>query len=117
MQKILAQGLADAFMECWKIKFTYWSARPETVIKNFNTFVPTPSSPSYPSEYTTISKTATEILSYFFPEQKHNFVNDAVAFRYIPLWSGTNFEIDNQEGFKLGEQIGKEVIKHIGLIE
>jgi hypothetical protein len=53
----------------------------------------------------------------YFPNQKNAFVEDAKTARDIAVWSGINFDIDTQEGFKLGEQIGKEVVKHIGIIE
>jgi hypothetical protein len=118
MQKVLAQGLADSFMESWDTKFTYWTMRPNMAISDLETFVPNPRSPSYVSEHATVSRTAAEIIGTFFPQEKDALVKTTVEeARNTRLWSGTEFNIDSQEGFKLGEQIGKEVVKHIGIFE
>jgi hypothetical protein len=70
IQSVLAQGLADSFMEAWKIKYTYWTERPSMAMKDLNLAMPDPNFPGYVSGHSTISRTAAEILGNYFPEKK-----------------------------------------------
>jgi hypothetical protein len=117
MQKILAEALADTLIECWHIKFTYWTARPDMVIEDLKPVLPTPSSPSYVSDQAATSRAAAEILGAFFPTQKNEFVSEAELIKDATVWEGFNFTIDAEEGFKLGEQLGKEVVNHLNTVE
>jgi hypothetical protein len=114
-QSILAQSLADSFMECWKVKYTYWTARPSMRIENLNTAMNNPNFPSYVSGHSTISSTAAQVLGTFFPEKKAIWVKDAENARDSRLWAGIHFDVDNQEGFKLGEMIGKDIVSKINI--
>jgi hypothetical protein len=56
IQATLAQATSDAFMECWKLKYTYWTARPSMRIAGLQTAMENPNFPSYISGHSTISK-------------------------------------------------------------
>jgi hypothetical protein len=66
-----AVALFDAFIQCWNIKFTYNTIRPETVINkyfdpNWRPHLQTPPFPEYTCGHCTISAAATEVLTHIF---------------------------------------------------
>jgi hypothetical protein len=111
-QMILAQSLADAFMECWKVKYTYWTKRPSMSDKSI-TFIwlNNPNFPSYVSGHATVSFTAATILSTLFPEYKESWFLNAEEAKNTRLWAGIHFPYDLEEGKRLGEEIGKVYVK------
>jgi len=111
MQKVLAQSLADAYTETWKIKYTYWTARPQMVIPDLEPFIIAPRTPSFPSEHAVVSKVAAEILNNFFP--KENFLPDVTIAQNTRVWSGVEFTSDGEAGLKLGEIISKNILERI----
>jgi hypothetical protein len=110
-QMILAQTLSDAFMECWKVKYIYWTKRPDMVNTTIHTAMPNPPFPSYVSGHSTISFAAATVLGYFFPNKKEMYLQNAEEAKNSRLWAGIHFSYDNEEGKKLGRQVGEEVIK------
>lgn len=63
-----AIALYDAFIACWQAKYTYNTARPETVInkyfdKDWLPYIQTPPFPEYTAGHSTISAAAAETLS------------------------------------------------------
>ncbi len=64
-------AMFDAFVECWDAKFTYKTARPETIINkyfdpNWRPHLQTPPFPEYTCGHSTISTAAAEALSNVF---------------------------------------------------
>ena len=64
-------ALFDAFIQCWKVKYTYNTVRPETVINKFidadwRPFLQTPGFPEYTCGHATISASAAEALTDIF---------------------------------------------------
>lgn len=110
-QMVLAQALADSFIQCWKTKFTFWTRRPSmddpeiAPILSMNN----PKFPSYVSGHSTISRTAAEVLSAMFPAKETVWLADATEAKNSRLWGGIHFPYDNDTGFALGEEIGKIV--------
>lgn len=111
-QKLLAQTLADAFMECWKVKYTYWTSRPSMNDATIDLAMPNPPFPSYLSGHSTISRAGAEILGALFPAKRDLFVSDAEEAKNSRLWGGIHFPYDNEQGFALGEKIGQASVKH-----
>ena len=61
-------ALFDAFIQCWQVKYTYNTIRPETVINkfidpNWRPFLQTPAFPEYTCGHSTISAAAAEVLT------------------------------------------------------
>nr|MBC7509421.1 vanadium-dependent haloperoxidase [Ferruginibacter sp.] len=61
-------ALFDAFVECWQVKYTYNTVRPETVINkyidpNWRPYLQTPGFPEYTCGHSTISSAAAEALT------------------------------------------------------
>lgn len=114
-QSILTQTLADAFIECWKVKYTYWTARPDMRDKNINTAMADPLFPSYVSGHSTISKAAADVLAKLYPTEQDRFENMAMEARDSRIYAGIHFEIDNEAGFNLGTEVAGQIISKLGL--
>jgi hypothetical protein len=66
-----AVALFDAFIQCWNIKYTYNTLRPETAINkyfdpNWRPHLQTPPFPEYTCGHCTISASASEVLTSIF---------------------------------------------------
>ncbi len=64
-------ALFDAFIQCWQVKYTYNTVRPETVINkyidpNWRPYLQTPAFPEYTCGHSTISSAAAEALTDIF---------------------------------------------------
>lgn len=114
-QSILAQTLADAFIECWKVKYEHWTARPDMVDGSIVAAMPNPNFPGYVSGHSTISAAAATVLAKLVPEKAERFATDARNARDSRLYAGIHFPADNDQGFALGQAVGEEVIARLGL--
>lgn len=114
-QMILAESVADSFMECWKVKYTYWTKRPDMTDTTIVTAMPNPPFPGYVSGHSTISFTAATVLGVLFPKDKEIFLSDAEEAKNSRLWAGIHFPYDNEEGEKLGKAVGEFVVKKLAL--
>ncbi len=114
-QSILAQTISDAFMECWKVKYTYWTARPNMRDQSIVTSMPNPNFPSYVSGHSTISKAAADVLGVIAPKYKELWLDMAKEARDSRLSAGIHFEVDNMVGFDVGTEVAKQTIKSLGL--
>ncbi len=112
---ILSQTIADAFIEAWKIKYTYWTKRPSMVDTTISTSMPNPSFPSYVSGHATISRAGSEVLSVMFPQYRTVWGDMALQAKNSRLWAGIHFPYDNEVGANLGRQIGEDTAKVLEL--
>lgn len=112
IQTILSTSIADSFIECWKVKYTYWFARPSQIISELKLlpFMDNPNFPGYVSGHSTISATAATILSKYVPEYKDRWISDAIEAKNSRLWARIHFPMDNEEGYKLGVKIGDKIL-------
>ena len=109
MQMILAQSLADSFMECWKVKYTYWTARPsmrESISKGMDN----PPFPGYVAGHATISQTAADVLSVMVPKHTSDWQAMAATAGESRVIAGIHFDNDVQQGFILGHQVAASII-------
>ena len=108
-------AMMDATIACWRAKYTWWTARPVTLLRKNRapTFLPylvTPPHPSYVSGHASVSGAASEVLKKFFPgAQKdiHQWAEEAAMSR---LYGGIHYRHDNEEGLALGRRIGQRVV-------
>jgi len=114
-QMVLAQTLADAFMECWKIKYSYWTKRPSMEDSSIDLAMNNPNFPSYISGHSTVSSAAAEVLSALFPDKSDTWLADATEAKNSRLWAGIHFPYDNDEGFSLGEKVGKAAVAQLNV--
>jgi hypothetical protein len=78
-------ALFDAFIQCWNIKYTYNTARPETVINkyfdpNWRPHLQTPAFPEYTCGHCTISASCAEALTSVFGD--HFAYTDTTELEY-----------------------------------
>jgi hypothetical protein len=108
----LNAAMHDSFVSCWYTKFTYWTARPFQRISDpdFTTVIPTPNFPGYTSAHSAVSSTAAVILGQLFPKEASYFLSQAQEAAASRLWGGIHFPQDNNNGFAVGQQIGREYV-------
>jgi membrane-associated phospholipid phosphatase len=109
---LVSISMADAFITCWKVKYTYWTARPYQVIPGFKPYIKTPPFPSYPSGHSTQSGAASEVLAYLFPQNAAMFRTMAEEAAISRLYGGIHFPSDNNNGLLIGRQIGNRVVEY-----
>ncbi len=112
----LDTALADAFIACWKAKYTWWSVRPISVIQEkldpkFAPHILTPAFPSYPSGHATISGAASTVIGHFVPSRKSEVDRMAEQAALSRLYGGIHFTSDNDQGLELGRRIGNRAIE------
>ncbi len=115
VQKDLAQTLSDAFMECWKVKYSYWTARPSMRIPGLQTAMNDPNFPGYISGHSTISKAAADVLSTLVPRHQSAWQSMAIEARQSRLKAGIHFDVDNVVGFQVGDEVGRQTITKLQL--
>lgn len=106
----LSLAIADAMIAAWDSKYAYGRARPTEMDPSLVALLPTPRSPSYPSEHSAAAGAAAAVLTYFFPKEAATF--DAMA-REASLsreYAGVQFPSDSVAGLELGRNVAERVI-------
>ncbi len=113
---VLNMAMADAAVASWRTKFTHWTQRPVTAIRE--RFDPewlppilTPAFPSYVSTHATVSGAAAEVLAAFFPAAAGPLQAAAEEAAMSRLYAGIHFRSDNDAGLELGRRIGRLVVE------
>jgi len=109
---LVSVAMADAFIACWKGKYTHWTARPNQVIGGFTSDVKTPPFPGYPSGHSMQSGAASEVLASLFPGQAATFRAMAEEAARSRLYGGIHFASDNNNGLLVGREIGRRVVEY-----
>jgi hypothetical protein len=108
----LHASLNDAFVLTWYFKYHWDVARPNQYGRNLSPVVlPTPRFPAYPSAHATVAGCSESVLTYFFPEEVSEIKEKMAISAQSRLYAGVHFKVDNDEGLKLGRQIGEVVVK------
>jgi membrane-associated phospholipid phosphatase len=103
-------GLSDAMVSTWDAKYAYQRPRPTELDQSLATAVPTPASPSYPSEHASAAAAASAILAYLFPDDAQLFVDKADEANRSRLMAGVQYPSDIAAGRELGRAIAARVI-------
>jgi membrane-associated phospholipid phosphatase len=107
----MAMAMYDATVATWDSKYAYNRPRPAELDPSLPTRLPTPASPSYPSEHAATAAAAAAVLSYFFPSEASTFdslANEAARSR---LYAGVQFPTDYSAGLDLGRRVGARVVE------
>jgi membrane-associated phospholipid phosphatase len=94
----------------WDAKYAYERPRPGDIDQSLATVLPTPASPSYPSEHAVAAATASAILAYLFPDDALLFVDKADEANRSRLMAGAQYPSDMAAGQELGRSIASRVI-------
>ena len=101
----MALAIYDATIAAWDSKYAYNRLRPSQVDQTLPTRLPTPQSPSYPSEHAATAAAAAAVLSYFFPNEAGSFESLAEQAGKSRLYAGLEFPSDYFAGLELGRQV------------
>ncbi|MCY9025051.1 vanadium-dependent haloperoxidase [Priestia megaterium] len=104
-------AINDTFVITWFLKYLWDVARPNQYGRNLSTVLITPRFPSYPSAHATIAGCSEILLSYLFPSESARIKNLMKESAQSRLYAGVHFKVDNDEGLRLGRQIGETVVK------
>ena len=75
----------------------------------FKAVLPTPRHPSYPAGHSVLAGCTSAILSHFFPFEKEKIYKLGLECSVSRLYAGVHYKADCDEGFTLGEFIGKQI--------
>ncbi|MBD1371619.1 vanadium-dependent haloperoxidase [Hazenella sp. IB182357] len=106
-------AMNDTFVVTWQLKYQWDVARPNQIDPQTVPILCTPVFPAYPSGHAAIAGCAEAMLSYFFPAEKERLKQLAQEAAQSRLYAGVHFPVDNQQGLKLGRQIGKQITQFL----
>lgn len=123
-------AINDAFISCWKCKYTHYLLRPISFINsavdpNWKPYLSTPPFPEYTSGHGTVSGAAAAVLSDIFgynfafvdhshqdrglkPRSFNSFEDFAEEAALSRLYGGIHYRMSNETGMKNGERIGRK---------
>jgi membrane-associated phospholipid phosphatase len=108
---LLSVAIYDATVAAWDSKYAYNRLRPSQLDPTLTTAVPTPQSPSYPSEHAVVAGAASEVLAYLFPAQAQFYRNRAEEAAQSRVAAGVQFPSDSSAGLDLGRAVAAKVIE------
>ncbi|WP_435353691.1 vanadium-dependent haloperoxidase [Emticicia sp. SJ17W-69] len=128
----VGMAINDAFVTCWRTKYTYNLMRPQTYIRqaidpSWSPLLVSPPFPEYSSGHSSGSGAAAEILTtifgdnFAFTDNTHagtyadrsfksfyEYANEATLSR---LYGGIHYRQANENGLKNGKEIAKNILK------
>ena len=104
-------AIYDATILAWKEKVKYKRKRPHEADASIKPVINAPDTYSYPCEHSVTAAAAGHLLAYFFPEKKDSILQLARAASQSRVDAGVQFPSDAAAGWKLGEEVAKQVIE------
>jgi membrane-associated phospholipid phosphatase len=108
----LNAAIYDATVAAWDLKYTYNRHRPGVMDPSISTVIPSPESPSWPSEHAVTAGAAEVVLSYFLPDRADKFRSQAEEAAQAFVNAGIQFPSDARAGLELGRKIGAKVVEY-----
>jgi membrane-associated phospholipid phosphatase len=106
----LNMAIYDATIAAWESKYFYNRPRPNQLDPTLRTALPTPNSPSYPSEHAVAAGAAAAVLSYFYPAEAAYFQSLAEEAGRSRIYAGLQYPSDYTAGMELGRKVAAKVI-------
>ena len=106
----VAMAMYDATVATWDSKYAYNRPRPSEFDPTLQPRLPTPRSPSYPSEHAATAAAAAAVLGYFFPAEAASFQTLAEEAGISRVYAGLQFPSDHFAGLDLGRRVAERVI-------
>jgi membrane-associated phospholipid phosphatase len=104
-------AIYDATILAWKEKMKYKRKRPNELDPSVKTAINAPQTYSYPCEHSVTAAAAAYMLAYFFPKNADSILQMAHAASQSRIDAGVQFPSDVEAGWKLGEQVAKQIIE------
>jgi hypothetical protein len=104
-------AINDTFIITWYLKYLWDVARPNQYEQNLSPVLLTPRFPSYPSAHATIAGCSENLLRHFFPKETTSLKKWMEESAQSRLYAGVHFKVDNDQGLRLGRQIGDIIVK------
>lgn len=106
---------ADAFIVAWLTKYTYWSPRPITYIREliepgWETYVATPPFPSYVSGHSTVSGAAARVLARLLPRHAVRLRALGAEATVSRMYGGIHYVSDNEVGYAVGREVARPAL-------
>ncbi len=132
---LVAMGLHDGFISCWKEKYESDRVRPITAINKYldpgwQPVLQTPPFPEYTSGHSVISRVSARILTEYFGDD-FDFIDDSEVYFGLPerefqsflqasdeaaisrLYGGIHFRDAIEEGVKQGDKLADDILERI----
>ena len=107
----VALAIYDATIAAWESKYYYNRPRPSELDPTLRTALPTPNSPSYPSEHAAAAGAAAAVLAYMLPNEATHFNALAEEAARSRMLAGLQFPSDYTAGLELGRRVAERVIE------
>ncbi len=104
-------AIYDATILAWKEKIKYKRLRPHDLDPSLRPVIKGPQTYSYPCEHSVTAAAAAYVLAYFLPEKADSILQLAHAASQSRVDAGVQFPSDIEAGWKLGEQVAKQIIE------
>lgn len=114
MLALLNVAINDATVAVWALKYRHNRKRPGTTRKKLATAIPTPASPSFPSEHAATAAAASTVLAGLFPAEAARFAGLAEEHMQSRLDAGVEHRSDTMAGAAIGRHVGLEVLAWAG---
>ncbi|MEJ7587558.1 MAG: vanadium-dependent haloperoxidase [Ferruginibacter sp.] len=138
MYALVGMVEGDAFISCWYTKYKYNLLRPKTYIQKYiagnstwNSFIPTPPFPEYPSGHSVVSGAVSEILTQLLgdvsftdrantnlglnPRFYTSFYEAANEAAISRLYGGIHYREANETGIKQGRACAQYLMRRVKL--
>lgn len=106
-------GINDALVVAWALKFTWDIPRPHQLEPCLMPIIPVPRHPTYPAGHGVVAGAAEAILTHFFPPEAERIRQRCEECARSRTYAGVHFPADNDEGLRLGRQIGRIAVSFL----
>jgi hypothetical protein len=110
MMTLLNVAIHDATVAAWDSKYGHNRRRPAEIDPSLAVALPSPRSPSYPSEHAVTAAAAAAVLTYVMPDDAALFAAKAEEAARSRALAGTEFPSDVKAGLELGRMVGDRAV-------